>query len=306
MKALIRLVAGVAVLCAAPALAAPSDSVSSDGSAPVAAVSASSTMTPSYEGTGVPLATTATTESAADVWALWRRDGVSAGNVNPMSIIGHDDRTLVNPTTKFPARAIVLITFSGGRCTGFLVNANTVVTAGHCIAAGGKARWYPTTSYTIYPGRNGSQSPYRFCKATGLYTVSGWFYSGRDDYDYGAIKLDCTIGTVTGYFGLFVTKQSLNGRPANVWGYPTDKPLTQWKATDVVRVTQARRVFYRTDTNAGDSGAPVFYKAPKCGNCAIAIDAYGVYGSNPFKTNNHGTRITAEVYNNIMAWRAAN
>lgn len=36
------------------------------------------------------------------------------------TIIGSDDRINVNPTTTYPARAVVVITFDGGRCTRWL------------------------------------------------------------------------------------------------------------------------------------------------------------------------------------------
>ena len=44
---------------------------------------------------------------------------------------------------------------TSGRCTGWLIGANTVVTAGHCVHQGGGGSFYPTSSYRIYPGRNG-------------------------------------------------------------------------------------------------------------------------------------------------------
>jgi glutamyl endopeptidase len=37
----------------------------------------------------------------------------------------------------------------------------------------------------------------------------------------------------------------------------------------------------------------------------MAVHAYGTYGSPPFSTNNHGTRITQDVFNNLTAWKNA-
>ena len=81
--------------------------------------------------------------------------------------------------------------------------------------------------------------------------------SGDDRYDYGAIKLNCSIGNTTGWYGYFWTSASLNGLPTIINGYPGDKPLTQWRSSGLVRVTQAQRVFYQNDTLGGQSGAPV-------------------------------------------------
>jgi glutamyl endopeptidase len=244
-------------------------------------------------------------ESAAQLQALMRLQAVKAPQGNPESIIGADSRVRVTPTTGFPARATVLITFSAGRCTGWLIGPNTVATAGHCVHPGGGGSFYPVSSYRIYSGRNGTSSPYGSCTARKLFSVTGWTAQGKDDFDYGAIKLNCNIGNTTGWYGYFWQSGSLNGLPTIINGYPGDKPLTQWKSTDQVRVTQTRRVFYKNDTVGGMSGAPVYYNRSGCGTCSMAVHAYGTYGSPPFSNNNHGTRITQAVFNNLTAWRNA-
>ncbi len=221
------------------------------------------------------------------------------------SIIGPDSRKRVGKTTDFPARATVLVTFSAGRCTGWLIGKDTVVTAGHCVHPGDGGSFYPVRSYKIFPGRNGSANPYGSCTARWTASVRGWTVEGKDDFDYGAIKLNCTIGNTTGWYGYFWTRASLTGLPTIVSGYPGDKPLTQWRSDDLVRVTQSRRVFYQNDTVGGVSGAPVYYNRAGCGLCSMAVHAYGIYDRPPFSTNNHGTRITKAVFDNLNAWRSA-
>jgi glutamyl endopeptidase len=242
-------------------------------------------------------------ETPSETSALMAKRAVGAP-LGQESIIGTDTRTLVRPTTSYPARATVLITFSAGRCTGWLINANTVVTAGHCVHPGGGGSFYPTSSYLVYPGRDGTSSPYGSCTARWLASVNGWTANRDDRYDYGVVKLNCTIGNTTGWYGYF-TSASLTGLPTIINGYPGDKPLTQWRSTDSVRVTDTRRVFYQNDTLGGQSGAPVYYNRSGCGICAMAVHAYGTYGSPPFSTNNHGTRITQDVFNNLTAWKNA-
>src|SRR5688500_5897615 len=73
--------------------------------APGPAVAAQTTSSPSFAGTGTP---TRSGDRAVD-------EGAPGTN----SIIGADQRYRVNPTTGFPYRAVALITFSGGRCTGW-------------------------------------------------------------------------------------------------------------------------------------------------------------------------------------------
>jgi glutamyl endopeptidase len=221
------------------------------------------------------------------------------------TVIGSDQRTQVNQTTKYPARATALILFddtSGGSflCTGWLIGKNTVATAGHCVADGGSGTFNPRGTYKIYPGRNGNSAPYGFCKAKSLHTNTTWLNSGPDNYDYAAIKLDCNIGNTTGFYGFFTQQASLVGLPVTTQGYPGDKPLTQWKSNDQVTANDARRVFYQADTYGGQSGSPVWTNRQSCGGpCGLAIHAYGTNGTHVglYGRNNHGTRINQQVFN---------
>lgn len=309
MVAAVALAATAAAQVEAAEAAQPHAMVVSNGKS-VRAVEVRRTYSPSYRGsaTGGALDRLATfragAEGAAEMSSLLSKQAVTAPK-GQESIIGADTRVLVNPTTTYPARATVLITFSAGRCTGWLINRNTVVTAGHCVHQGQGGSFYPTASFRVYPGRNGGASPYGSCSARWLATVNGWTQSSDDRYDYGAIKLNCSIGNTTGWYGYFTTGSSLTGLPTIINGYPGDKPLTQWRANDLVRVTQARRVFYQNDTIGGMSGSPVYYNRGGCGICSMAIHAYGTYNGPPFSTNNHGTRITQDVFNNLTSWRNA-
>lgn len=301
--ALRRLAAATAVLAAlaaglaAPAAARPVDPnapVASDGSfvQPEAAISVQGEE--SFEGTGKPT-----------------RGGRESAEAPPAasgeSIIGTDDRVLVNPTTSFPARAVALVTFDGGRCTGWLYGRDVVATAGHCVHDGPGGTW--KSNVRVYPGRNGSTSPYGSCTARRLHSVNGWTSSGDERYDYGVIKLNCTVGNTTGWFGYFWQSASLTGETSIINGYPGDKPLTQWRSIDQIRRTEERQLFYYNDTVNGVSGAPVYhYRSgrPYCGGyCSMAIHAYGLHGGFPHSSYNHGTRIAEPVFNNMKAWKDA-
>jgi len=293
-----------------------SASISSDGSELAEAGEAlglGGTESRSFAGsgeTGVFGGASAVNETAADFSALLAIAPATAP-VGTESIIGADTRKLVGNTKKFPYRAVVLITFNtsqgSSRCTGWMINKNTVATAGHCVhqGSGGGGGFYSTASYTVYPGRNGGSSPYGSCGATKLWTVLGWANSGKDDYDYGAIKLNCNVGNTVGWFGYFWQKASLKGRKEAISGYPGDKPLTMWKSTGKITVSQKRRLFYKNDTLGGMSGSPVYYKRSGCGWCSMAIHAYGTYNGPPFSKNNHGTRITKSVFRNLNRWKKA-
>lgn len=283
--------------------------VSSDGTR-VAIKSASGTESKAFAGSGRELkfgesddslASHSSRESAAEYRRLLKARPVS-GPWPAGSIIGPDQRTRVLPTTTYPARATALIIFEtpGGTsiCTGWFIGKNTIATAGHCVADGGSGAFYPRNSYQIFPGRNGTGAPYGSCKAKSLHTNGTWLNSGPDNFDYGAIKLDCNIGNTTGWYGFFWKNGSLVGLPVKTQGYPGDKPLTQWRSADQVRANDPRRVFYQADTMGGQSGSPVWYNRPGCGGpCSMAIHAYGTGGTGVYADNNHGTRINKQVFN---------
>ena len=223
------------------------------------------------------------------------------------SIIGADQRKQIGNTKKYPYRAVVLITFNtpggGARCTGWMISKDTVATAGHCVYDPGVG-FYSTGSYLIRPGFTGASAPFGQCNARTLHTVTGWANGGDDQYDYGAIKLDCNVGSKVGWFGYFWTKKDKKlKRKVKIAGYPGDKPLTQWYSKGKVKVVQKRRVFYKNDTTGGMSGSPVYTKMKGCNPCSMAVHAYGTYGSPPFSTYNHGTRITKKVFKNFKKWK---
>jgi glutamyl endopeptidase len=231
---------------------------------------------------------------------------------HPETIIEPDDRVRVIPTTAYPARAVALVTFTQGfprlTCTAWMIGPDTAVTAGHCVHSGG-ANGAFSTNVRVFPGRNAGSGPYGSCAARRLYTSVGWASLGDERYDYGAIKLACTIGNVTGWFGFFAQTATFTGVEQRINGYPSDKRLTQWRADDQIRLSQTSQLFYQTDTLGGMSGSPVYQPARAgrfcTGACAIAIHGYGLHGAPPHGTHNHGTRITQAVFENLLAWRSA-
>jgi glutamyl endopeptidase len=295
------------------------ESVSDDGSSPPSSRESAASFSPSYSGpTGA-----AAPRAAADMARYGARPATAEfhervrrakpkrpryAGAEPESVIGTDGRTKVTNTKTFPARATVIILFDNFLCSGWLVNRNTVVTAGHCVADGDGTPLFDRTTYQIAPGYNESANPaapYGVCGARRLYTIAGWKNQGRDDFDYAAIKLDCNVGNQTGFYGY--SKNVAKGNRVTTQGYPGDKPFgTQWKMPGRVTVLQARRVFYKIDTFGGQSGSPVWRNInANCTHCGIAIHAYGIYGSPPFSTNNHGTRIINTVFQNITNWKNA-
>lgn len=94
--------------------------------------------------------------------------------------------------------------YSSGSCA--LIDAETVITAGHCVYSHdyGWARegW-------VYPAWDGiGNIPnaeivnyYGFGRATEFYCNSGWINDRDYDYDLGVIEITRSVGTLTGWFG---------------------------------------------------------------------------------------------------------
>ncbi len=222
-------------------------------------------------------------------------------SLKPSSVIGSDERVRISGTTSFPYRATVQLsvkypnTSSTYGCTGFLVNPNTVVTAGHCVYSQDHG-W--ASSITAAPGRNGSSYPYGTYSGTMFYSVKGWTESKDTNYDYGAIKLNGSPGNTVGWYGYRTTNSSSPvGLSTSVTGFPCDKTFgTMWSDTKPIRSAETYKLTYTTDTYGCQSGSPVYRNYSDTGQTAIAIHTNG--GS----SYNLGTRVTNDVFNNIQYW----
>lgn len=217
--------------------------------------------------------------------------------LRPMSIIGTDDRFRITATTSFPASAIVLINSNGNQwCTGEMISKDTLLTAGHCVVENGV--WTSGLSFT--PGSNDGSAPYGTCYSRGTYAFNAWINSSDSNYDAAIVKLNCTVGYSTGWFGMWWQSAPLDGTFTRVQGYPGDKGPQQWESYGYVRSSQSDRIFYQNDTIGGESGSPVYqYRSgPYCsGVCEMAVHTNGVALGG---TDNSGTRLTSVKFNAIM------
>lgn len=216
-------------------------------------------------------------------------------------------------TSRYPARAIGLITIGANNthlCTGWMISRNTVATAGHCVHTGGSnGAWRDRTTMRFWPGRNGTAAPFGSCTVQRLHSNTAWTNNANHLADYGAMRLNCTIGNSTGFFGMYsaaATGFFLN-QPAIISGYPGDAPVgqTQLLSADIVRVSQELRVCYRMDTAGGHSGSPIWNDRNNAlatnGAWAFAVHAYGNNGSCGTSLN-YAPRLTAGRINLYTGW----
>ncbi len=236
------------------------------------------------------------------------RGHAGASGPSPFDVIGNS-WVQVTDTSYPPDPATVYLNFGPNsnpvQCTGWMIRANFVVTAGHCVYDVANRRW--NAPVTIAPGKNGSSNPFGTCGWTVMYTVTEFTNNGDRNYDYGGIKLDCNVGSSTGTFGLYWDTNDGDYNNKGTWmlSYPGDvKPDGQmWQSYGQISAVQTYRLFYSDDTSNGSSGAPAFDARgpsdPWCrGSCVMAIHTTG----NDVFPYNSGTRITQDVFNNLESW----
>jgi glutamyl endopeptidase len=218
-------------------------------------------------------------------------------------VIGTDERRQITATANYPwrASASLLITARDGSRwigTGWFIGPHTLITAGHCvfIRSSNTDRHGWARSIDVMPGRNGTEMPFGRVTSTVLRSVVGWTENGEQDYDYGAIILPTNLGDTTGWFGFGVYDDAtLRSAVGNIAGYPGDEPSgTLWYDAKRIGSVGPRRVSYEIDTAGGQSGSAV-YRIVEGTRTAFAIHAYG---------GNHGPRIVAPVYANMVNWKA--
>lgn len=222
--------------------------------------------------------------------------------IEPAYIIGSDGRSRVTNTTSFPYSAICYLEtkWKDGTTTigtAWMYWKDIAITAGHCVYSSDRGGW--AQSVTIWPGRNGSTTPYGSAYATIMHTSTAWTDSSNANYDYGLLELNRNIGTSTGYFGMHWTTSSLNGKSITVAGYPgsSSKIRQLWKMSGSVASCNSNKVYYSIDTEGGQSGSPVYWYNSTYGYQGIAIHAYGS------SSNNSGTRITQYLFDFFTSFR---
>lgn len=224
----------------------------------------------------------------------------AAARIINESVLGFDSRFHVNPYA-YPQRAVALITYNGStHCTGWLVSANTLVTAGHCVHGGGsKGRWGTAAAFKIYPGFSDGYAPYGSCQPREIYSTYGWITTADGDADVGVIKLNCAIGNATGYFSYFVAAQTDN-TAITINGYPGDKAdgSQQWGSTGVISRSTPAKIYYDNDTTGGMSGAPIWLQHNDTA-WSLGIHTNGESLLSPGA--NSGVRISQDVFDLITA-----
>ncbi len=246
------------------------------------------------------------------------------------TVIGTDNRTRILDTQASPWRMICAIRARWGSRlmigTGCLIGEDTVLTAGHVIYSPEFRQFAQRVE--VIPGLTiervrGEQRPYGEVLAREQFAHENWKSSFSPKFDVAVIKLDKPVGKSTGWFGLASKpREELMDVWAHVTGYPgemkEERPAGAladlapqiaaqlWHHAAPVESIDNGRMFYKTDTTPGQSGAPI-YVLPEAGQYAtptvVGVHAYGTR-STPGSVGlaNSGVWIDPGIFAKIRDW----
>jgi glutamyl endopeptidase len=220
----------------------------------------------------------------------------------PESVVGKDDRVPIVDTTLLPWRCICHLAIDGlhsGQVqgTGWMAGPRTVFTAGHNLLSRKFGR--EASRVSVVPGRQVDFAPFDFFRSTQFDVHPRWRDSGDEQFDLGVVWLDAAVGEHVGWFGFGSRPdEQLHDLIVNTAGYPADKrPGTQWFNAGRIAQIEPRVLEYGLDTEAGQSGSPIFAIDAADERVVLAVHAYGG------DAVNRGIRITDDVFALMQSWR---
>lgn len=219
----------------------------------------------------------------------------------PESVIGKDDRVPIVDTTQLPWRCVCHLVVDGLHGdqvlgTGWMAGPRTVLTAGHNLFSHKLGR--EATRVTVVPGRQVDNAPFDFFRSTRFDVHPRWRTLGDTRFDLGVIWLDAAVGEHVGWFGFGSrTDAQLEALIVNTAGYPADRRIgTQWFNAGRISQIEPRVLQYGLDTEAGQSGSPIFAVDEAGERVVLAVHAYGG------DADNRGIRITDDVFDLFRNW----
>lgn len=255
-----------------------------------------------------------------------------------LDVIGEDTRYRVKYTDLWPYKAVGLIVsyWSNGSpksyCTGTLVGAHVVLTAGHCIyqpsdvAKTGTPGWLDMENSIFFPALNDCNLAAKTgtdcdtLPSRDLEAGAPFYGVGIKDvrvhkkhiatealsYDYGVLVLKEDIGKKLGWYGLAqLSPEKYIGMEAAITGYPGDKQgrslHAMWQSKNQIKSVKGRIIEHVMDAYVGMSGAPVRAWMQLNGRYHVMVVGIHIAGKNQFGRNS-ALRVDDEFYRLVTHW----
>lgn len=241
-------------------------------------------------------------------------------------IFGSDDRTLVTNTLAWPYSAIgrLWMNFGGSEasCSGVMIDAYHVLTAGHCVNGVNGGGWANQIVFSAAQDGTAIGSSFRrsndqyYGEANWTFARSyvEWTQNDNWDWDVAVVTLDRRIGNFTGWYGYGYNSDNnfYSGHTAFTAGYPGDltpSAYDMWTDTgNAVNYGVTSNQLRTTDIDIwpGQSGSPIAYSQVAHGVVSHQTwndtNGNGVFDNGETPLYNAFTRITSPTYTDIGNW----
>lgn len=176
----------------------------------------------------------------------------------------------------------------------------TEVTVGHCLYDFEKEEW--VNDLAFHPGASGTSRLFGSATATSNWVDKSYIESGNDALDWGVVKLNKNLGTMTGWFGLQTQSASFDSTSVVVRGYPTIRNGTMLTMSGSITQSKTNFLCCSIDTKGGQSCSPVYLpaNAQVIGNHAYGTTERSRGSSKCDAKYSMGVRLTRPLFDILM------